>query len=78
MVQVVTCKGIVKHKSQVFNKRILKQREIHKWIKRERGDIDPLSEWVKAVTCRSLILKRMKVLSGSMNVNAKSVFKPEI
>ena len=44
-----------------------------KWIKREQEDIDSLSEWLKAV--RSLILKRMKVLSRSMSANATSVFK---
>ena len=42
-------------------------------FKREQEDIDSLSEWVKAV--RSLILKRMHVLSRSMNANATSIFK---
>ena len=44
-----------------------------KWIKREQEDTDSLSEWIKNV--RSLILKRMKILSRSMSVSATSVFK---
>ena len=45
-----------------------------KWIKREKEDeLDSLSEWVKAV--RSLILKRTRSLSGSMNADATSIFK---
>jgi len=45
-----------------------------KWIKREKEDeLDSLSEWVKAV--RSLILKRTRSLSGSMNTHATSIFK---
>ena len=47
------------------------------WTMQENGqneeDIDSLSEWTKAV--RSLILKRMKVVSRSKRVYATSVFK---
>ena len=44
-----------------------------KWIKREKEDIDSLSERLKAV--RSLIVKRLIPLNRSMSANSTSVFK---
>ena len=42
------------------------------WAKREKEDLDTLSEWVKSV--RSLIQIRIKKLSGSMSTRSKSIF----
>jgi hypothetical protein len=41
------------------------------WAKREKEDLDTLSEWVKSV--RSLIQIRIKKLSGSMSTRSKSI-----
>jgi len=43
------------------------------WAKREKEDVDTLSEWIKAV--RSLIQIRIKKLNGSINAHATSIFK---
>jgi hypothetical protein len=43
------------------------------WAKREKEDLDTLSEWVKNV--RSLIQIRIKTLSGSMSARSTSTFK---
>jgi hypothetical protein len=43
------------------------------WAKREKEDLDILSEWVKSV--RSLIQIRIKKLSGSMSSHSTSIFK---
>ena len=44
------------------------------WAKREKEDLDTLSEWVKSV--RSLIQIRIKKnLSGSMSTRSTSIFK---
>jgi hypothetical protein len=43
------------------------------WAKREKEDLDTLSEWVKSV--RSLIQIRIKTLSGSMSIRSTSIFK---
>ena len=43
------------------------------WAKREKEDVDTLSEWVKTV--RSLIQIRIKNLERSMNTRARSIFK---
>jgi len=43
------------------------------WAKREKEDLDTLSEWVKSV--RSLIQIRITKLSGSMSTRSTSIFK---
>jgi hypothetical protein len=43
------------------------------WAKREKEDLDTLSEWVKSV--RSFIQIRIKKLIGSMSTRSKSIFK---
>jgi hypothetical protein len=43
------------------------------WEKREKEDLDTLSEWVKSV--RSLIHIRIKTLSGSMSTRSTSIFR---
>jgi hypothetical protein len=43
------------------------------WTKREKEDLDTLSEWVKS--SRSLIQIRIKKLSGFMNTRSTSIFK---
>ena len=43
------------------------------WAKREKEDLDTLSEWVKSV--RSLIQIRIKKLSGPMSTRSTSIFK---
>jgi hypothetical protein len=43
------------------------------WTKREKEDLDILSEWVKSV--RSLTQIRIKKLSGSMSSRCTSIFK---
>ena len=43
------------------------------WAKREKEDVDTLSEWVKTV--RSLIQIRINKLVGSMSTHSKSIFK---
>jgi len=43
------------------------------WAKREKEDLDILSEWVKSV--RSLTQIRIKILSGSMSTRSTSIFK---
>ena len=43
------------------------------WAKREKKDLDTLSEWVKSV--RSLIQIRIKTLSESMSIRSTSIFK---
>ena len=43
------------------------------WAKREKEDLDTLSEWVKSV--KSLIQIRIKKLSGSMGTRSKSINK---
>ena len=43
------------------------------WVKREKVEVDTLSEWVKTV--RSLIQIRIKKLQESMSTKAPSVFK---
>ena len=43
------------------------------WTKREKEDLDILSEWVKSV--RSLIQIRINKLSGSMSSRCTSIFK---
>jgi hypothetical protein len=43
------------------------------WGKREKEDLDTLSEWVKSV--RSLIQIRIKKLNGSMSIRSTSIFK---
>ena len=43
------------------------------WAKREKVEVDTLSEWVKAV--RSLIQIRVSKLKGSMSTKASSIFK---
>ena len=44
------------------------------WAKREKEDLDTLSEWVKCV--RSLIqIRIIKKLSGSMSTRSASIFK---
>ena len=48
-----------------------------KWIKREKEEIDTLSEWAKAI--RSLIQIRIGKLRRSMSTKSTSVFKdPEV
>ena len=44
-----------------------------KWAKREKEDVDALSEWMKAV--RSLIQIRIKKLNGSINTHVTSICK---
>ena len=46
------------------------------WAKREKEDVDTLSEWIKAV--RSLIQIRIKKLNGSINAHATSIFKTQM
>ena len=43
------------------------------WAKREKEDLDTLSEWVTSV--RSLIQIIIKKLSGSMSTRSKSINK---
>jgi hypothetical protein len=43
------------------------------WAKREKEELDTLSEWVKSM--RSLIQIRIKKLSGSMSSRSTSIFK---
>ena len=43
------------------------------WAKREKEDLDALSEWVKSVM--SLIQIRIKKISGSMSTRSASIFK---
>ena len=43
------------------------------WAKREKVEVDTLSEWVKSV--RSLIQIRVSKLKGSMSTKAHSIFK---
>ena len=43
------------------------------WAKREKVEVDTLSEWVKSV--RSLIQIRVSNLKGSMSTKAPSIFK---
>ena len=43
------------------------------WAKREKEELDTLSEWVKSV--KSLIQIRIKKLSGSMSTRSKSINK---
>ena len=46
------------------------------WAKREKEDLDTVSEWVRSV--RSLIQIRIKQLSGSMGTRSTSIFKDPI
>jgi hypothetical protein len=46
------------------------------WAKREKEDLDTVSEWVRSV--RSLIQIRIKQLSGSMSTRSTSIFKDPI
>ena len=43
-----------------------------KWAKREKEDIETLSDWIR--TIKSLILSRLRRLKTSMNSKAKSIF----
>ena len=43
------------------------------WAKREKKDVDTLSEWIKEV--KSLRQSRVKKLNGSINAHATSIFK---
>jgi hypothetical protein len=46
---------------------------VRQWAKREKEDLNTLSEWVKSV--RSLIQIRVKKLSGSMSTRSTLIFK---
>ena len=47
------------------------------WVKREKEDVESLSEWIKSI--RSLILGRINRLRGAMKNNTSNIFKdPEV
>ena len=48
----------------------------NEWEKREKEDIDTLSEWMKSV--RSLIQMRIKKVNGSMSTRSTSIKDPTI